>query len=70
MSGPENPGRRTPMADDVPITELIRRAQAGDAAALRLVFEATSAHSRQMARGRLRLGEQGTWLVTASLVWR
>jgi RNA polymerase sigma factor (TIGR02999 family) len=56
------------MAEDVPLTDLIQRAQAGDAAALRLVFDAAYADLRRMARGRLRQSERGTLLDTTSLV--
>lgn len=68
MSRQWNPGRIRRMAEDVPLTDLIQRAQAGDAAAMRLVFDAAYADLRRMARGRLRQSERGTLLDTTSLV--
>jgi len=51
-----------------PITDQIRRAQQGDEAALRVVFDATYAELRALARGRLRRGSRNTLLDTTSLV--
>jgi RNA polymerase sigma factor (TIGR02999 family) len=50
------------------LTDLIRRAQIGDAAALRAVFDATYEELRGLARGRLRKGGRHTMLDTTSLV--
>jgi RNA polymerase sigma factor (TIGR02999 family) len=51
-----------------PLTDLIRRAQDGDDAALRLVFDTTYEDLRRMARARLSAGARGTLLDTTSLV--
>lgn len=56
------------MTDASPLTELIRRAQAGDAAAFREVFDATYEDLRQLARIRLVRGGRGTLLDTTALV--
>jgi RNA polymerase sigma factor (TIGR02999 family) len=50
------------------LTDLIRRAQDGDEAALRIVFDATYAELRVLARARLRKGSRHTLLDTTSLV--
>jgi len=50
------------------LTDVIRRAQDGDAAALRFVFDATYAELRGLARARLRKGSRNTLLDTTSLV--
>lgn len=68
MSGGRNPGRIPGMAEVVPLTDLIRRAQAGDESALRLVFDAAYADLHRMAQSRLRQSERGTLLDTTSLV--
>jgi len=54
--------------DAEPLTELIRRAQQGDEAALRVVFDATYGELRTLARSRLRRGTRSTLLDTTSLV--
>jgi len=56
------------MDGTAPLTDLIRRAQDGDEAALRQVFDTTYEDLRRMARGRLRQGVRGTLLDTTSLV--
>jgi RNA polymerase sigma factor (TIGR02999 family) len=56
------------MSDADSLTDLIRRAQDGDAAALRIVFDATYAELRGLARARLRNGSRNTLLDTTSLV--
>jgi RNA polymerase sigma factor (TIGR02999 family) len=56
------------MADEVSLTDLIQRAQAGDEAALRLVFDTAYADLHRMARTRLRKTDRGTLLDTTSLV--
>ena len=50
------------------ITDFIRRAQDGDPEALRMVFDATYAELRAMARARLRMSSRNTLLDTTSLV--
>jgi RNA polymerase sigma factor (TIGR02999 family) len=50
------------------ITDFIRRAQDGDSEALRMVFDATYAELRAMARARLRKSCRNTLLDTTSLV--
>jgi RNA polymerase sigma factor (TIGR02999 family) len=50
------------------LTDLIQRAQQGDEAALRQVFDAAYEDLRRMARSRLRMGVRGTLLDTTSLV--
>lgn len=56
------------MSDAVSLTDLIHRAQDGDAAALRSVFDATYPQLRDLARVRLGGGGRGTFLNTTSLV--
>ncbi len=50
------------------MTDLIQRAQAGDAAALRSVFDATYDQLRRLARTRLSRNGRNTFLDTTSLV--
>jgi RNA polymerase sigma factor (TIGR02999 family) len=50
------------------LTDLIQRAQGGDQAALRLVFDAAYDELRALARARLNRGGRGTMLDTTSLV--
>lgn len=50
------------------LTELIHRAQAGDAGAVNALFEATYPELRRLARARLRAGGRNTLLDTTSLV--
>ena len=56
------------MSEAASLTDLIRRAQDGDEAALRIVFDATYAELRGLARARLRKGSRNTLLDTTSLV--
>ena len=56
------------MGSATPLTDLIRRAQDGDEAALGLVFDATYDELRRLARARLGKGGRGTLLDTTSLV--
>jgi len=56
------------MAVAAPLTDLIRRAQSGDEAALRQVFDAAYQDLHRMARSRIRQGGGGTLLDTTSLV--
>jgi len=56
------------MSDADSLTDLIRRAQGGDAEALRSVFGATYGELRGLARSRLRKGSRNTMLDTTSLV--
>jgi len=56
------------MQGTAPLTDLLRRAQDGDEAALRQVFDTTYEDLRRMARGRLRRAVRGTLLDTTSLV--
>ena len=56
------------MSEAESLTDLIRRAQDGDQAALRFVFDATYAELRGLARARLRKGSRNTMLDTTSLV--
>lgn len=56
------------MSEAESLTDLIRRAQDGDEAALRFVFDATYAELRGLARARLRKGHRSTLLDTTSLV--
>jgi RNA polymerase sigma factor (TIGR02999 family) len=56
------------MSDAESLTDLIRRAQDGDEAALRIVFDATYTELRGLARARLRKGSRQTMLDTTSLV--
>jgi RNA polymerase sigma factor (TIGR02999 family) len=54
--------------DAEPLTDFLRRAQAGDEAAMRIVFDATYPELRTQARARLRRGPRNTLLDTTSLV--
>src|SRR5688572_27799644 len=54
--------------DAQPLTDLIRRAQLGDEAALKVVFDTTYEELRTQARARLRRGARNTLLDTTSLV--
>jgi RNA polymerase sigma factor (TIGR02999 family) len=56
------------MADGPSLTDLIHRAQGGDAAAADALFAATYADLRRLARARLRAGGRDTFLDTSSLV--
>ena len=56
------------MSDAESLTDLIRRAQDGDAAALGSVFDATYEELRGLARSRLRKGSRNNMLDTTSLV--
>jgi len=56
------------VSDAASLTDLIHRAQDGDAAALRSVFDATYGELRGLARARLGKGGRGTLLDTTSLV--
>jgi RNA polymerase sigma factor (TIGR02999 family) len=56
------------MGDAVSVTDLIHRAQQGDEAALRSVFDATYDDLRRIARARLGKGDRGTFLDTTSLI--
>jgi RNA polymerase sigma factor (TIGR02999 family) len=56
------------MSDADSLTDLIHRAQVGDEAALRSVFDATYDELRAIARARLSSGGRGTFLDTTSLV--
>jgi RNA polymerase sigma factor (TIGR02999 family) len=56
------------MADEQPLTELIRRAQSGDSEALGAVFKAAYDDLRTLARQRLRDNRRGTYLDTTALV--
>lgn len=56
------------MANSVDLTELIHRAQAGDARAVDALFAATYPELRRLARARLRGGGRNTLLDTTSLV--
>lgn len=56
------------MSEADSLTDFIRRAQDGDEAALRIVFDATYAELRGLARARLRKGSRNTLLDTTSLV--
>ncbi len=51
-----------------PLTDFLRRAQDGDEAAMRLLFDATYPELRTQARTRLRRGPRNTLLDTTSLV--
>ncbi|HVF18227.1 MAG TPA: ECF-type sigma factor, partial [Steroidobacteraceae bacterium] len=59
-----NPG----MNASASLTDLIHQATTGDEAALKLVFDATYADLRKLARVRLRRGDRGEWLDTTVLV--
>ena len=54
--------------DAEPLTDFLRRAQDGDEAAMRVVFDATYPELRTQARARLRRGPRNTLLDTTSLV--
>jgi len=54
--------------DAAPLTDFLRRAQDGDEAAMRVVFDATYPELRAHARARLRRGPRNTLLDTTSLV--
>src|SRR5512134_3011051 len=56
------------MVESESMTDLIRRAQDGDSAALQAVFDATYGELRVLARARLRKGSRNTLLDTTSLV--
>ena len=56
--------------DAEPLTDFLRRAQDGDAAAMRVVFDATYPELRTQARARLRRGPRHTLLDTTSLSGR
>ncbi len=56
------------MSDAPSLTELIHRAQRGDAGAADSLFAATYADLRKLARARLRAGGRNTFLDTSSLV--
>jgi RNA polymerase sigma factor (TIGR02999 family) len=56
------------MSDATPLTDLIRRAQSGDAAAVRAVFDAAYEELRALARARLRRSGPDSLLDTTSLV--
>ena len=51
-----------------PLTDFLVRAQSGDEAALRVIFDATYLELRTQARARLRRGPRNTLLDTTSLV--
>ena len=54
--------------DAEPLTDFLRRAQSGDEAAMRVIFDATYPELRAQARARLRRGPRNTLLDTTSLV--
>jgi RNA polymerase sigma factor (TIGR02999 family) len=56
------------MEKEAALTDLILRAEDGDAAAWRALFDATYEDLRRMARSRLNHGARGTLLDTTSLV--
>ena len=56
------------MSESASVTDLIRRAEVGDAEALRILFDETYNELRNMARARLRKGSRNTLLDTTSLV--
>lgn len=56
------------MAQAAPLTDLIRRAQDGDAQALRNLFDATYEDLRRLARSRLNRSGRGPLLDTSALV--
>jgi RNA polymerase sigma factor (TIGR02999 family) len=56
------------MADPAPLTDLLRRAQDGDEAAMRQVFDATYEELCRLARARLRRGGRDVFLDTTALV--
>ena len=56
------------MKQGVGLTDLIHRAQRGDAEAVDALFAATYQDLRRLARARLRAGGRDTFLNTTSLV--
>ena len=56
------------MSEHLSLTELIHRAEGGDAQAAESLFEATYNELRKLARARLRSGGRNTLLDTSSLV--
>ena len=56
------------MSEGPDLTDLVHRAQAGDARAAEALFEATYPELRRLARARLRSGGRNTLLDTTSLV--
>ena len=56
------------MGNQLSLTELIHRAESGDAEAAEGLFAATYGELRKLARGRLRAGGRNTFLDTSSLV--
>jgi hypothetical protein len=56
------------MSEAADLTDLIRRAQAGEETAIRAIFDATYEDLRQLARIRLSRGGRGTLLDTTALV--
>ncbi len=56
------------MAEGAPLTDLIRRAQGGDAQALRNLFDAAYEDLRHVARARLNRSGRGPMLDTSALV--
>jgi RNA polymerase sigma factor (TIGR02999 family) len=56
------------MSEAQPLTDFLRRAQAGDEAAMKVVFDATYQDLRLQARARLRRAPRSTVLDTTSLV--
>jgi RNA polymerase sigma factor (TIGR02999 family) len=56
------------MSEAATLTDLIQRAQGGDATALRAMFDATYQDLRRLARQRLARGGRGTLLDTTALV--
>src|SRR5262245_11104213 len=56
------------MREDVSLTDLIQKAQAGDEGALRQVFDATYEDLRSLARARLNRAGRSVLLDTTSLV--
>jgi RNA polymerase sigma factor (TIGR02999 family) len=58
----------SPVSAEVPLTDLIRKAQGGDEAALKGIFDAAYADLRILARARLSRGGRGVLLDTTALV--
>jgi RNA polymerase sigma factor (TIGR02999 family) len=56
------------MSEAVPLTDLINRAQGGDAQAFEAIFKLTYSDLRELASARLRKGGHGTLLDTTALV--
>lgn len=56
------------MTRDIPLTDLIRKANQGDGAAFQAIFDVTYEDLRRMARGRLLRNSRGTLLDTTALV--